>query len=386
MLVMHFSLTPLVGAPLRVSRALSLLDDIESRVVVLRPDIYDNLKFENDLTWESDKEEILALVEKADILHLHNYIDLHTNSFAPIDFKKLWLNGKPMVRQFHSTLELISRVSKASIEDIYNCPLPKLVIAQFQERFYPDAKVVPNVVFGNYIPQGRSGKSLRISYAPSNFRSARDFRWDTKGYPETIKMLKRFKKKALSKGLKVEIDIIEQVSHDECLRRKALSDIAIDDLVTGSYHMSTLESLMAGSAVLSYLDERVVNAVATITGRTDFPVINTRLEEAEQMLLYLCSNPKLTRELGNHSGRWMHEYWAPDRMATIFENAYIQVIENPKIKFENRFSLSGPIDLFINQAMYDVRWKARHEIWPKFFFAKPKAFIGSLLRKVGLKK
>lgn len=386
MLVLHFSLTPLVGAPLRVSQALSLLDNIESRVVVLRPDIYDNLKFDNDLAWENDKEKILALVEKADILHLHNYIDLHTNSFAPIDFEKLWLKGKAIIRQFHSTPELVSRVSKVSIEDVYNCPLPKLVIAQYPERFYPDAKIVPNIVFGNSSPQNRSGNKLVVSYAPSNFRSALSSRWDTKGYPETIKMLKRFKRQASLKGLNVEIDIIEQVSHSECLRRKALSDIAIDDLVTGSYHMSTLESLIAGSVVLTYLDERVIKAAEIITGRTDFPVINARLEEAEHMLLYLCENPGLVRKLGNHSRCWMGNHWAPEKMATIFRDTYLQVIDNPEIKFQKRFSLSSEEEVFINQEIYNVRWKARQKMWPKLLFVRTKAYIGMLLRKAGIKK
>jgi len=95
---------------------------------------------------------------------------------------------------------------------------------------------------------------LRIGYAPTRFNSGRASRWDTKGYRETTKLLKTLVSKAAAKSIDIQIDIIEQVSHSDCLQRKSACHIVIDDLVTGSYHLNTLESLASESVCLTYMD------------------------------------------------------------------------------------------------------------------------------------
>jgi len=391
MKIAHLSMTPLAAAPIRICNALNMLDGVDARLIQYNEEGHGRHSFETDLIWGRHTEEAKKIIADADILHLHNYINLNTNEFESIDFKSLWDSKKPMLRHFHSTPFLISKMTHENVQDVINCEIPQLVISQYPERFYNMARIVPNIVFDLVECGGfkRATNLIRVGYSPSNFRAARSTRWDTKGYPETIRVLKQFIKKAKRRGLHVELDIIEQVTHDECLRRKMNCDIAIDDVSTGSYHMSTLESLILGSAVLTFMDDRILKTVKNICGRDDFPVINTRLEDLESMLLYLAERPELTRQIGQDSGNWMKKYWRPENMAMKFVDIYNEVIENPHTSFPERFSLQAQSDCFLNQEVYDVLWKARHERWPKdmpLVFKKIKSNAGRALRKVGLKK
>lgn len=390
MLILHFSLTPLAGSPIRICRALNMLEGVESRLVLLDSKGYIDRAHPVDLVWENDKEKVIELVKSSDVLHLHNYIDLKSTQFSPLSFLDLWKDRKPIVRQFHSNPELIARINKTDISEVNRCPIPKLVLAQYQERFFPTAKIIPNIVFpmDQDSDLGRPNDRIRICYAPTNFRSSRSKRWDTKGYPETLKILNKFMKRPSTNGLKVELDIIEQVTHEECLRRKAKCDIALDDMITGSYHMSTLESLMLGSLAITYTDDRVQKAIRTVSGRDDFPAVNVRLEDLEHVLLYLIDRPGLVREIGRHSREWMSQHWAPERMALKFVEVYREVIDDPHASFPARFSIESDCGRFLNQDVYDVLWESRHDRWPKespkiLKLLKSKA--GSLARGIGIR-
>ena len=209
--------------------------DVEARWAVLNPEtgVYGRMTFELDLTWERDRKEIIELAERCDVLHLHNQLGLHTTEFAPLDFGRLWASGKPILRHLHSNPGLIDRATPNAVIGVVDCPLPKLVIAQYQERFFPRARLVPNIVFPDtsYGPPATEAR-VRIGYAPSRFNTGHASRWDTKGYPETIKILRGLSRTMRARGVPVEIDVIENVPHKECMRRKAHCHVVIDEMAT----------------------------------------------------------------------------------------------------------------------------------------------------------
>ena len=378
MLILHFSLTPLAASPIRICKALNLHDGVEARFVQLKDEGYGRHSFEKDLVWSRDKDEVVELANRADVIHLHNYLHLDSIEFDPISFRRFWNESKPIVRQFHSTSNLIARNAKCSVEDVLACPIPKLVISQYPERFYPNARVVPNIVFGEEATEKR-GETIRVGYSPSNFRSGRASRWDTKGYPETIKMLKSLRRSARKKGLDCEIDLIEQVTHDECLARKSECHINIDDLTTGSYHMSTLESMVLGSVSLSHIDARVAHYTMKMSDDSGFPCLNVRLEEAEAVLLSLIENPAVVSGIGRRSAEWMKRCWNPYKLANRFIEIYEEISRNPGKSFEPRFDLSDPDDAWMVSDFPDLIWKERQRYWPKL---APKLYL-NLRARVG---
>ncbi|MCC9596346.1 MULTISPECIES: hypothetical protein [unclassified Rubrivivax] len=387
MLVVHLSLTPLVGAPGSICRALNTVPGVQARWAVLdtQGGAYDKMAFEMDLQWALHREEILDLVGRCDLLHLHNFIDLDCQAFAPIDFRALWARGLPMVRHFHSNPELVARAMGQTVQQVLGCPIPKLVIGQYPERYYPDAQPVPNMVFVPPREPVPTDAPLRIGYAPSRFTPARSSRWDTKGYPETVKLLARLGRSARQQGLAVEFDLIEQVGHTECLRRKTRCDLFIDDLVTGSYHLNTLEALQSGLACATFLDRRTLEALAALTGQTDFPAINVGMENAHDVLLALCRDATLVREIGLHSRQWMERHWRPDWVAGCFLAAYDQVTRAPGQAFPARFDTRLRAQQWLNVGLHDELWRSRQAGWPSETSAallKIRAGIGRTVRRV----
>jgi hypothetical protein len=357
-----------VGAPGNICRALALRDGVEARWCVLQPAVgsYDKMVFDLDLTWERDRDEVVALSSHADVLHLHNFIDLQTTDFAPIDLAALWRDGQPMVRQFHSTPQNVARTMRSTEAAVQDCPIPKLVIAQYPERYYPTARVVPNMVFApaGVCRQRPPSKVVRIGYAPSRFNPGRAARWDTKGYPETRKMLRRLQASARKAGVALEVDVIEQVAHSESLRRKADCDLFIDDLVTGSYHLNTLESLVLGVACMTYLDGRTMRTLSETTGRNDFPVINVGLENAHDVLLEVCRDRESLHALGTHSRDWMQAHWQAEAVADTFLNIYREVRAAPRTPFPRRFG-DDAIGHWLSVGADDALWAARGRHWPR---------------------
>ncbi|MBT9492882.1 MAG: hypothetical protein IV107_11175 [Paucibacter sp.] len=387
MKILHLSHTPLVGAPGQICAALRE-QGLDARWAVLKPENYAGLSFQLDWRWDQHREEILAFAEVADLIHLHNYIDLDCNDFAPLNFRQLWAQGKPMVRHFHSNPALIARYMGKTEQDVLNCPLPKLVIAQYQERFFSGAHVVPNIVARAPAPNNRSGKPLRVGYAPSNFRSARVSRWDTKGYPETIKTLKRTQASLRARGIALELDVITQVPHLECIARKANCDVFIDDLVTGSYHLNTLESLSQGCTTLTHLDGRIQTVLTELLKRSDFPALDVRLENLQPVLEHFAHQPELARALGVESRQWMQEHWSPSKMATHFIAAYAQITALPGQPFADRFEISPQANYRVREH-FDQIWAGRHASWPTLapvWFTAIKQELGNGLRRLGVER
>lgn len=389
--ILHLSLTPLVGAPFRICRALNLHQGVTARSAVLDTTVgaYDRMVFDLDLIWAKDREEIIRLADTADVIHLHNFGDLESREFLPIDLLHAWKRGRPMVRQFHSSPWAIAAQSGTTVEAVHRCPIPRLVIAQFQARYYPTARIVPNIVFPTTSATAvNRTKKIRIGYAPTRFNSGRSSRWDTKGYFETVSMLSRLARRAKAVGIPLEIDVIEQVSHTECLARKSACNIFIDDLVTGSYHLNTLESLAAGSATLTYMDAATVQTVQAVTGRSDFPALNVGLEDAPGVLADLLKRPEVIASLGARSKAWMDGYWSPEAMAGHFLEAYRHAIAHPGQPFPVRTEIDEVTRAWLEVEFNDLCWANRQSRWPRVmpqWLRAARGRIGAGLRKLKLR-
>ncbi len=393
MQILHLALTPLVGAPMRICRALALHQGVSARFAVLETSVgaYDRMVFDTDLQWARDRDEIIELARTADVLHLHNFLDLNSQQFKPIDIRKLWNEGRPMVRHFHSTPRNVADYMRITEQAVHDCPIPKIIIPQYPARFFPTAKIVPNIILDEELTRstGPRAGTLRIGYAPTRFNSGRASRWDTKGYLETVRLLKTVVHKAAALNIDVRVDIIEQVSHAECLQRKSACHIVIDDLVTGSYHLNTLESLASGSVCLTHMDRATQQAVFDLTSRSDFPALSVGLEDAETVLLDLAGNRQLVDAIGTHSRAWMSQHWAPKVMAQHFLDAYEHVITHPDQPFPRRIDSSPKVQEWMDIQLHDLVWTNRGKRWPRVmpnWLRNLRGGAGKVLRGIGLKR
>ncbi|MBT0664542.1 hypothetical protein KI809_09550 [Geobacter pelophilus] len=362
MKALHLALTPLAGSPIRIVNALNRHTGISARLVVLNPVAYGTRVFENDLTWIPNDEDILALIETADILHFHHWMDLADNPFH-FDFGRMVARGAKVVRHFHSTANFIANNNKEILDQIKDDPFPKIVIAQHQERYYPHARLVPNIVplsAEEYTPLTRKPAEPSIFFAPSSPRSAWYsydplLRWDTKGAPEIMRLLDRVK----SQFCAVTVRVRQNIPHDQCLRERRQSHISVDDIVTGGYHLSSLEGLSQGIPTFAWLDGRIQKVLHELTGADELPWLNFHLEDAEQAFSALLHDPDLRTSIGKLSRAWMEKYWSEPEMIQHYVSVYHDLYENPESFLEPRFNLNCKKTYWFVQQKDDLEWTTR---------------------------
>lgn len=345
--IVHFSSSSLAGAPFRLVSTLQKHTLHDVRLIDLKR--YERQGeqgwFEHDLVFSEQRDEALDVARKADIIHLHHDLDLDSRRFAPIDFRDLKRKGVLFVRQFHTTPCVVAGLTGRQPEEIaaYD-ETPSLVISQYPERFYPKARVVPNILphnepeYSPLLPERDGEPSMDIAFAPSNLASAWEDRWSTKGAPETMAVMDRV----------VELTgcsarTVSGVPLREALHFKRHARIIIDDLVNGSFHLSGLEGICLGKPVLCYLDARTDFVLREISGSSESPFLNVRLEDAVEVLRHLVEHPDETAALGQAARTWVETYWRDDLLTMHYTHVYNRLAQNPDLISRQRaFSLDSP--------------------------------------------
>ena len=262
MKILHLCRSPLAGAPVRLSNFLNK-NGIESKCIQSR---LSSMKVIPDVVWGKGKEDLKQFKEYlnwADIIHIHNQPPLHKNSEG---WQILSNINKPFVYQMHGEPEKV-------ISEMFNV-IKKWVridriacIAQYQavrlksllkDDFYSVRNVVdicdPLLQYKEV-----NNEKIKVTYSPSNkeplekLKKKRKSTWAYKSYSEVSAILNELE----SKGI-IEKDIIYGERFDECLKRRASGDIHIDDIYTGSYHLSSLEGLSQGKVVMCNLKDWMI--------------------------------------------------------------------------------------------------------------------------------
>jgi len=360
-LVVHLALTPLAGSPIRIVDALIRHTEIKAKLVVLQTNAYGNRTFSGGIDWQTNREEAMEVLHNANIVHLHHFFDLDRNPFG-IDLSQECHRAR-FVRQFHTHPLTLADGDVQRARQIVKSAIPQLVIAQYHERFYPHARIVPNIVplaDELHSPMPREGTDPVVFFAPTVDHSAWSVtlgstRWETKGARETETLLRQVVN-ACGKG---RIAVRRNIPHEQCLREKQASDIVIDEMVTGSFHLTSLEALAQGLPTFAYLDSRSLETLSELTGTYTNPWLNFRLEEAEGPLIELIRDVQLRREIGAFSRIWMEKYYNDRELVNHYLRAYEDLLERPESFHKPRFSTSSGRQLFLAQRRDDLVWEKR---------------------------
>jgi len=353
MRIVHFSTTACAGGPYRLVSLLNKHSSLDVRLI----DWKRWGRYPHDLVYEDDQDKALEVAGKADVIQFHNYYDQYSRFFTGIDFKALRRKGTRFLCQLRSEPNTIARNAKTALSEITSYDIPTIVIAQFQERFYPQARVVPNAVPSNdqiYLPSQQEVE-YDLLFSPTNNAEAWKSRWNTKGYPETAQILNKLKKKE-----KCRIKIISGKPVKEVLQEKQKAMIIVDDLVTGSYHMSGLEALCQAKAVVGYLDQRTCRVLQEISGSTEIPFVNVRLEDAYEALKYLVKNDNAAKDIGLKGRMWIDQYWSEEIIVNHFLDIYNKLVEDPDlVKRQKALKIESDYEQFFSFTMPDLIYQAR---------------------------
>lgn len=321
--ILHLCDTPLSGSPYRLMSIQRKMGHnarlINTRV---RYSEHSNIYYPEDIVLENDPKtnqpkfdmnEISELFEHADIIHCHNFLkEQFIFRFRPR--LKEFLKKAHVVLQVHSPRASIKNISKNLKDPDVNT---KLVVAQFQARQFPECIPVPNAIdifeppYVNIDRQKIPGELPRIVYSPSNKHLKG---WNNKGYLAVTKVLNTFKYMA-------NTEIITNTPHLECISRRQLGDICIDEFMTGSYHLCTLEGLSHGQVVFCNLDARTQRAIAEIC-HEPLPVINTTEAKFSDDLFKLLQRPERIKQLGKDARAFMERNWRPEDINYKYLKAY----------------------------------------------------------------
>ncbi len=318
--VVHLSKTPLAGAPASLVRALRAHTDLDVHLIDLeRWGLY-----EHDIVFSENPDYAIALIRNADVLHLHNYIHLDSQDFSPVNLREFVAKKGLVVRHFHSQPGVISRFTGETVNEIVSSEIPQLVMAQHAERFYPKARVVPNIIpqdSEEYVPL-RGTPRIDVFFGPTSHLSAWRVRWDTKGMPETLSILE-----SLRRAHGFSYRCVHKEPFSEAIKAKKMARVVVDELVTGGYHLSGVEGLSLGKPVFSYLDDRTQFILRAVSGATECPFISVRLEESKNVLERLLGDFQLCEEVGRFSRAWIEKFWSDRELVDHYVYVYRSLIE-----------------------------------------------------------
>ena len=181
-------------------------------------------------------EEVGDLLRTADVFHFHMTADEHLDfgPFTPADY----MRGKLVVHHHHGHPDFRGNPLKYQ-EKYARLGRNKLLVSTPDLlRLLPQAVWQPNLVPHNdplLLPMGgKPDAPVRIAHSPT--------RKDLKNTDDLLRVLRKLEEHKVA----LELDLIDDVPHRECLRRKRRCHILFDHL-QGYYGVSSLEGLSQGT-------------------------------------------------------------------------------------------------------------------------------------------
>lgn len=319
MRILHLANTPLSNAPENLASCQRHMG-YDSRLLLAHKTGRNKIFVGGSLWSDLSYEELEDIFTKADIIHFHNFTWTQEIFVKHLPLKAI-AKSKKCVVQFHS-----DRRAHEDFEDNLRDPFfngKRLVIAQYQVRQYPECEwVVPNPLplhedKFRLLRRGKWGDvpPLCISYAPSNMHLTG---WDYKGYDKIKPYLNRIPN--------ISTDIITNSPYEECLTRKSYAHVGIEEIFTGSYHLSLLEYMALECVALGNMDDLTSKALTSAIGEEAFKTMPYQqvdcLEDVGVVIESFKRDPALAKEIAGESRRWMEKYWSPESLMPIYNNIY----------------------------------------------------------------
>lgn len=318
--ILHLCPSSLAGSPVHLSKITNKYTFCESKTILKREFTgkdTNRLRWGYDLVNPTDKQ-MGAAIEWADFVHYHRAVYPYQ------------ITDKPSLVQFHTPPHGYKPWTTLSP---FNGK--KLVIAQYHPRFYTDAKIVPNMIDiwdASFIPEEKSDTQIEIFYS---WASETKGGWGKKGSKQTISILNRLQ---LEYGNRVAIKIMHNRPYYECMAEKRKAHICIDECVTGSYHLQSLEGCAIGAVTFNNIDTDTLGFMTEISKTHTHPFTKSDLKNLYQLLCKYIENPELLENHGLRARKWMEEYWDPSKLVFHYIHSYFNLMgQNDDLKNGSRY-------------------------------------------------
>lgn len=313
--IVHIAPTPLVGAPGKIAwaqrakghDAIAVALSDYPRGGPLERMFLDKTLIVDDFT----RPTIERCIRDADIIHVHNYLLAEQSNWL------LRLNTRAaFVYQAHSPL----REGPLYVDRTQECARlnfrARLVVGQYSGRFFPSFIPVPNLIIEPpSIKLRKSGEMLRVMFSPTHKNSGR---WSNKHsdvLDETLTALTGLRK----------IEVVRPaaaVPPETLLAMRRTCHVTIDEIVTGAFHMVSLEGLCAGNVVVNRADYFAKATFSTFCDGEMPPFRYADDGSIGDVLLGLAEDPEQTVRLQQGSYDYFRRHCDPLKLVEVFDAVY----------------------------------------------------------------
>lgn len=294
------------GTAIAFTRAINKYTDHTCRLIT--KEIRYNFMFEKDLhlPWldEAGWEEVERLLRTSDVFHFHMTADEFTDlgPFRPTDY----LSGKTIVHHHHGHPDFRGNPGKYRRKYRELGRRNLLVSTPDLLKLLPEATWQPNLVpihDSLYLPmKNKPDTPVIISHSPT--------KKDLKNTAEFVRAVNEIRGQS---ELPVELRLIENTPHKECLKLKRESHILFDHM-QGYFGVSSLEGLSQGLCVIAGLDDWNVKHIKSFTQTTQLPWVVAITTELAEKLKQLINDTDWIKETGRQSRKFMSDYWNPQKV------------------------------------------------------------------------
>lgn len=176
------------------------------------------------------------------------------------------------------------------------CLNPDLLQQVPGSTFLPYASVDPSRLTPSPKPEPGDGRVFRVIHAPTNRT--------LKGTEAIIEAVHE-----AAGSVEIELDLVENVHHDQVVERIRRADLAIDQLVLGWYGGFAVECMALGTPVVAWLDPSHLAAAPDALAQ-NMPVLSVRGDDLGATLTTLASEAGAAqRSIAASSGRTFVTSW-----------------------------------------------------------------------------
>lgn len=263
-----------------------------------------------------DRALFTAFVAQAEVIHVHNFLPsllMRWAAAVPGVYDRTW------IYQVHSPSHERPLFLDLSADHGVRWQA-RLAVSHAHPRMFPDFRPMPNVLYRPFITQDNRAKPatdgpLRVMHSPSTRSGGR---WSAKSDDLFELELQR-----LQADPRVRVQTVEGVSPLKVSMLRRISQVSIDEVVTGGFHLVSYEGLAAGNVVINGADalSRAAFAMGFRTAEPP-PWIVTDSAGVHQQLIDLSRDRERLAELMEASHEYFWRVMAAPRVVGFYDEVY----------------------------------------------------------------
>lgn len=308
-MILHLSETPLVNAPGNLSFAFDQFLNAESRW-------YYEKNYPNPITTPFGSKKIFEenrldeSIKEARIVIIHNFLSEENEQIIRNSVSKA-----KFYRHIHSP-QREGPIFRRQVDGFDRDKMKYSVVCQYQQTLWGDFRPLPNIVMlaPRYIPQNQFCGVI------SNPTHKRAGRYNTKVNQIYLEQIEAFKRNFPDLYFEISGVPLENLHKLRCG-----FSVLIDEVITGGFHLSSIEGLSSGNIVINGAKDYVIDSfISCLDIPSRPPFFRSTPMTIQDDLTNIALNYNQFKNLRKESINYFKKFLSPDRLIRHWSN-YLEV-------------------------------------------------------------